>query len=61
MALLALSVAPVPTLLPMQAVKTGDSIAYAIGILITGCVLAIVFVPIAAETIQWNYNVPLEM
>jgi bile acid:Na+ symporter, BASS family len=48
-ALVALSVAPVPTLLPMQTVKTEASVAYAIGVLIMGSVLAIFFVPLAME------------
>jgi BASS family bile acid:Na+ symporter len=61
MALVALSVAPVPTLLPMQTVKTEASVAYAIGVLIMGSVLAIVFVPLAMETIQRVYSVPLQM
>ena len=61
MALVALSVAPVPTLLPMQTVKTQASVAYAIGVLIMGSVLAIVFVPLAMETIERVYGVPLQM
>jgi BASS family bile acid:Na+ symporter len=60
-ALVALSVAPVPTLLPMQTVKTEASVAYAIGVLIMGSVLAIVFVPLAMETIARVYSVPVHM
>jgi len=61
MALVALSVAPVPTLLPMKMVKTQASVGYAIGVLIMGSVLAIVFVPLAMETIERVYGVPLQM
>lgn len=60
-ALVALSIAPVPTLLPMQTVKTAASMGYAIGVLIMGCVLAIIFVPIAMEVIEQVYGVPLHM
>ena len=60
-ALVALSVAPVPTLLPMKTVKTGASVAYAVGVLIMGSVLAIMFVPLAMQTIARVYSVPLHM
>jgi BASS family bile acid:Na+ symporter len=61
MALVALSVAPLPTLLPMRTVKTEASVAYAIGVLIMGSVLAIVFVPLAMETISRVYSVRLSV
>jgi BASS family bile acid:Na+ symporter len=60
-ALVALSIAPVPTLLPMQTVKTAASVGYAIGVLVMGSVLAIIFVPIAMEVIEQVYSVPLHM
>jgi BASS family bile acid:Na+ symporter len=60
-ALVALSIAPVPTLLPMQTVKTAASVGYAIGVLVMGSVLAIIFVPIAMEVIERVYSVPLHM
>jgi bile acid:Na+ symporter, BASS family len=61
MALVALSVAPLPTLLPMQAAKTEGSFAYEIGVLIVGSVLTIVFVPLAMEIISRVYSVRLHV
>ncbi len=61
LALVALSVAPVPTLLPLQTAKTEASLAYAISVLIMGSLLAIIFVPLAMETIERVYSVPLQM
>ena len=48
-ALIALSVAPIPPILPRKALKAGGGSSYAIGLLVAAAVLAIVFVPLAVE------------
>ena len=60
-ALFALSVSPIPPLLPNKMVKAGGSDSYAIGLLVAVGLLAIVFVPIALEVIERVRNVSLQM
>src|SRR5258705_601191 len=60
-ALVALSVSPVPPLLPNRVVKAGGHDSYAIGLFIAVGLLAIIFVPLAMEIIEVVFQVPLEM
>lgn len=60
-ALVALSVSPIPPLLPKKMVKAGGTESYAIGLLITVGLLAIIFVPLAMEAIERVRHVPLQM
>jgi BASS family bile acid:Na+ symporter len=60
-ALVALSVSPIPPLLPKKLVKSGGKGSYAIGLLIAAAVLAIIFVPLTMEIIERVLNVPLQM
>lgn len=60
-ALVALSVSPMPPLLPNKMVKAGGTDSYAIGLLIAVGLLAIIFVPLAMEIIERVRNVPLQM
>jgi bile acid:Na+ symporter, BASS family len=60
-ALVALSVSPIPPLLPNKMVKAGGTDAYAIGLLIALGLLAIIFVPLAMEIIQRVRQVSLQM
>jgi len=60
-ALLALSVSPVPPLLPQKAMKQGGQEDYTIGLLITMALLSIVVIPAAMELFQMSFGVPLRM
>jgi BASS family bile acid:Na+ symporter len=60
-ALVALSVSPIPPLLPNKMMKAGGTDSYAIGLLIAVSLLAIIFVPLAMEIIERVRNVPLQM
>jgi len=60
-ALVALSVSPVPPIFPKKALKAGGSEAYTIGLLVATVVLAIVAIPIAMEVFEKVTGVPLYM
>jgi bile acid:Na+ symporter, BASS family len=60
-ALVALSVSPIPPLLPKKLVKSGGANSYAMGLLIAVSLLAIIFVPLAMEIIERVLRVPLQM
>jgi len=60
-ALVALSVSPVPPIFPKNALKAGGKEDYTIGLLVATVVLAIVAIPIAMEVFQWVTGVPLYM
>lgn len=60
-AIIALSVSPIPPLLPNKMVKAGATDSYAIGLLIAVGLLAIIFVPLALKIIEQVFGVPLEM
>ena len=60
-ALVALSVSPIPPLLPTKIVKEGGTNAYAVGLLIAVGSLAIIIVPLSMEVIERVRNVPLQM
>ncbi len=60
-ALLTLSVSPVPPILPRKAVKAGGSEAYAIGLLAAASLLAIVFIPVAIDVLGLVFRVDAHM
>lgn len=60
-ALVALSVSPIPPLLPNKLMKAGSTDSYAIGLLIAAGLLAIIFVPLSMEILMRAFNVPLQM
>ncbi len=60
-ALVTLSVSPIPPLLPKKLVKTGGTASYAIGLLVAIGLLSIIFVPLAMEIIERVLKVPLQM
>jgi BASS family bile acid:Na+ symporter len=60
-ALVALSLSPIPPLLPNKMVKAGGTDSYAIGLLTAVGLLAIIFVPFAVEIIARVRQVPLQM
>lgn len=60
-ALVTLSVSPIPPLLPKKMVKAGGTDSYAIGLLIAAGLLAIIFVPLSMEILKQIFKVPLQM
>jgi BASS family bile acid:Na+ symporter len=60
-ALVALSVSPVPPILPRKALKAGGSQSYTIGLLTAMAMLSIVTVPLALELLQRVFSLPLDM
>jgi BASS family bile acid:Na+ symporter len=60
-ALVALSLSPIPPLLPSKLVKEGGTNAYAIGLLVAISLLAIFIAPLAIEVIELVRKVPLQM
>ena len=60
-ALVALSVSPIPPPIPAKMVKAGGTESYAIGLHIAVGLLAIIFVPLAMEIIGLVRNVELHM
>jgi bile acid:Na+ symporter, BASS family len=55
-ALIALSVSPVPPILPGTQLKAGGRSSYVVGLLATAALLSIVFVPAAAAFIGWIFG-----
>ena len=60
-ALVALSVSPIPPLLPKKVVKAGGAGSYGIGLLVAVGLLAILFIPLAMEIIERVRKEPLQM
>jgi BASS family bile acid:Na+ symporter len=60
-ALIALSVSPVPPLLPPKVVKAGSRENYPIGLLVGMAILSIVTIPVTMELFEKLLGVPLTM
>ena len=60
-ALLALSVSPIPPLLPRTAMQAGGTMQYTIGLLTTASLLAILLVPMSVELTEHLFGIPLQM
>ena len=60
-ALVALSVSPVPPLFPKNALKAGGKESYAVGLLVATVLLAIITIPITMEIFSKVTGVPLQM
>jgi BASS family bile acid:Na+ symporter len=60
-ALVALSVAPIPPVLPNKALKAGGRGSYTIGLLVAMSLLAIVVVPTVLQILQRVFKVPIGM
>lgn len=60
-ALVALSISPIPPLLPKKMVKAGGTPPYVTSLLVAIGLLAIVFVPLMIELIEWLTHQPLQM
>ena len=60
-ALVALAVSPIPPLLPKKQMKAHGEPSYAIGLLVAAALVAVLFVPIAAELLGLAFQLPLSM
>lgn len=60
-ALVLLSVSPIPPLLPNKIVKSGGHDSYGLGLLIAVALLAIIFVPVAMEILERIFKLPMQM
>ena len=60
-AMVALSVSPVPPILPNMVVKAGGQESLAIGLLVATAVLAIVIVPLAMAVLATAFGLPMRM
>jgi BASS family bile acid:Na+ symporter len=58
--LVALSLAPVPPILPNKQAKAGGDSAYAIGLLATVGLISIVWIPLAPQLLERLFSVPLD-
>ena len=59
--LVALSLAPVPPILPRRQLKAGGHASYAVGLLVAAAVISLVWIPVALEIIERVFGVPLGM
>jgi len=60
-AVVALSVSPIPPVLPSKALKAGGRENYALGLLVAASLLAIIWVPLSLELFQRIFGLPLKM
>src|SRR5262245_28000394 len=60
-ALVVMSISPIPPILPAKALKTGGRDCYAIGLLVAGSLLSIILIPLALELLQVVFTIPLQM
>ena len=60
-ALVALSVSPVPPLFPRKSMKARGREGYSVGLLVAAAVLAIVVIPLTMKIFEQVLNVPLQM
>jgi BASS family bile acid:Na+ symporter len=60
-ALVAISVSPIPPILPSKALKAGGTEDYTIGLLVAIAILSIIFIPIAMEIVERIVTMPLVM
>ncbi len=60
-AIVAMSVSPIPPLLPSKLMKSGGTESYAVGLLIAAGVLSIITVPLSMQILGRVFNIPLQM
>src|SRR6478609_5295343 len=60
-ALVALSISPVPPLLPRRVTKDGGLAPYGLGLMVTAASLSVVFIPLAIEIIGRCFHKPFAM
>ncbi|HKR21886.1 MAG TPA: hypothetical protein VJS17_04785 [Pyrinomonadaceae bacterium] len=60
-ALVAISVSPVPPIFPNKAFKAGGTENYTIGLLAAAAVISVILIPIAMEVIERVWGIPMTM
>ena len=60
-ALVALSISPIPPILPRKALKSGGHEDYTIGLLTASAVISVVAIPITMEVVERLTGIPLQM
>lgn len=60
-ALLAISVSPIPPIFPNKAFKAGGTENYTIGLMVASAAFSVILIPISMELFEWTMGVPLSM
>jgi bile acid:Na+ symporter, BASS family len=60
-ALVALSLSPVPPVLPKKAVKTVGEASYSVGLLVSTALFSIIFIPVAMKLLEMIFSIPMQM
>jgi BASS family bile acid:Na+ symporter len=60
-ALIAISVSPIPPIFPNKSFKAGGTDNYTIGLLVASAVLSVIVIPVAMELVERLVGMPLEM
>jgi bile acid:Na+ symporter, BASS family len=60
-ALVALSVSPIPPILPNKMLKAGGSASYTIGLLVAVSLLSVIFIPLTMNLFEWISGASMEM
>lgn len=60
-ALVAISVSPIPPIFPNKALKAGGAETYTIGLLVASCTLSVIVIPLAMEVFERVSGFPLSM
>jgi BASS family bile acid:Na+ symporter len=60
-ALVAISVSPIPPIFPNKALKAGGAEPYTIGLMVASCTLAVIVIPVAMEIFERVTGFPLTM
>jgi BASS family bile acid:Na+ symporter len=60
-ALVVISVSPVPPIFPKKGLKAGGAGDYTIGLLVATALLAILTIPLTMEIVEWIVGIPLAM
>lgn len=60
-ALVALSVSPIPPILPNKMIKAGGTESYTIGLLVAASLLSVVLIPVTIEVFEWISGTPMQM
>jgi BASS family bile acid:Na+ symporter len=60
-ALIAISISPIPPLLPKKVTKSGGRASYELGLMVTAASLSIVFIPVAVYVVGKYFNKPFAM
>jgi bile acid:Na+ symporter, BASS family len=60
-AIVTLSLSPVPPILPKQAVKTIGEASYSVGLLVATALFSIIFIPIAMKVLEMIFSISMQM